>query len=991
MAGRSDRAATIIALLILVGCGGRTGPPYDAEDALQTFRIEPGFRIEPYITEPDIRSPVAMEFDESGRIYVVEAPGYPLNLEARLGRIVLFEDTDGDGRGDKRTIFADTLAMPTGVMRWKAGVLVTDAPDVLYFEDTDGDGTSDIRRVVLTGFAFTNPQHTVNSPIYGLDNWIYLAHEGPTTAIVFPEKFGDRGSNVRFPDRPNAPSLAPARRMVRFRPDSGHLEYLSTSSQFGHSFDAWGRHFTVSNEDHIREEVIRASYLTRNPELPAGSAMARISDHRPASDVYPITQKSRVEMLSGVGSFTSACGITAYLGGAFPSSLGLFTLVAEPAQNLVHRDVLTPGGVTYTARRARENVEFLASTDAWFRPVNFSIGPDGAIYLVDYYRQVIEHPEWMATHTHDSPDLYKGTDRGRIYRVSPELPLPLAGRIRLGDESDEQLVSRLASPNIWWRRTAQRLLVDRGDAAAVEPLARLFASSPSPLARLHALWTLEGLNRLETNLVEKALEDPEAGVRENAIRLAEPRLAGSPALLEKVLKMERDRDARVQFQLLATLGGIDSPASRAAQNRLLARNIDDRWMQVAALSTSSGRARELFGAAVAFTDKQTDARAAFFRQIAAVIGARRNSAEIRQVLSTLVSGSAAGSWWRAATLDGLAQGLGSSQGDFGQDLLLKLFERSGDDVRRASLAVLSATGLPPRAAPVLQRAAATAVQADRAPAVRADSIGLLALANPAADEALFKQLIDPRQPEAVQAAAVRALGKVPGPAVGTYLMERWQSMTPAVRVEAADAMFLDANRPKLLFEAIKRDTVQPWTLAFRHKRQLLMSRDGSLREAARSLLEAKAGEREHVLKRYEAALGKNGDAQKGRLVFERVCAKCHTLNGLGHEIGPDLATVRNRTPERILFDIIMPSASIAQNYESYVVETKTRGMVQGVMGAQTPATIAIRHEGGSEDVIRREDIKEMRLTNISAMPEDLERQITIDEMAHLLVFLKTAR
>jgi putative membrane-bound dehydrogenase-like protein len=990
MARRLNRAATVITLLLLVGCG-RSSPPYEPTDALKTFQIEPGFRIEPFITEPDIRSPVAMEFDESGRIYVVEAPGYPLNLEARLGRIVRFEDTDGDGRGDKRTIFADKLAMPTGVMRWKGGVLVTDAPDVLYFEDTDGDGTSDIRRVVLTGFASTNPQHTVNSPLYGLDNWIYLAHEGPTTAVVFPDKFGDRGSRLRFPDRSDGTPLEPARRMVRFRPDSGQLEYLSTSSQFGHSFDAWGRHFTVSNEDHIREEVIGAAPLTRNPELPAGSAMARISDHRPASDVYPITQKSRVEMLSGVGSFTSACGITVYLGGAFPSALGLFTLVAEPAQNLVHRDVLTSGGVTYTARRARENVEFLASTDAWFRPVNFSIGPDGAIYLVDYYRQVIEHPEWMATHTHGSPDLYQGAERGRIYRITPERPLPLADRIRLGDESDEQLVNRLASPNIWWRRTAQRLLVDRGSAAAVAPLTRLFASSQSSVARLHALWTLDGLNRLEAHLIEKALEDSEPGVRENAIRLAEPRLAGDPALLEKLLKMERDGDPRIQFQLLATLGGIDSPASRAAQNRVLARNIEDRWMQIAALTASSDRAPELFRAAIAFTDKETQARATFFRQIAAVIGARRKSAEIRQVLTTLVSASPAGSWWRAAALEGLAQGLGSRPGDFGQDLLLQLFERSADEVRRAALAVLSATGLPPRAAPVLRRAAATAAQTDRGPAVRADSIGLLALGDPVANEALFKQLIDPRQPEAVQAAAVRGLGKVPGSAVGTYLMERWKSMTPAVRMEAADAMFVDAERPKLLFEAIKRDTVQPWTLAFRHKRQLLMSRDVALREAARSLLEAKAGEREAVLKRYEGALAKKGDGQNGRLVFERTCAKCHTLNGLGHEIGPDLATVRNRTPERILFDVIMPSASIAQNYESYVVETKTRGLVQGVMGAQTPATIAIRHEGGVEDVIRREDIKEMRLTNLSAMPEDLDQHITIDEMADLLVFLKTAR
>jgi putative membrane-bound dehydrogenase-like protein len=1006
------RCLTLLTVLFALGGCGRAGPPYSPTKALETFKIEPGFRIEPYIAEPDIRSPVAMEFDENGRIYVVENPGYPLNVDGKVGRIILLEDTDGNGRPDRRTVFADKLTLPTGVMRWKKGVLVTDAPDVLYFEDTNGDGTAEIRRVVLTGFAFTNPQHTVNSPIYGLDNWIYLAHEGPATAIVFPKEFGDRGGNVRFPDRPDAPSLEPARRMVRFRPDTGELEYLASSTQFGHSFNAWGHHFTVSNEDHIRQEVVRASYLVRNPHLPIGSAMERISDHRPASDVYPIAQNGRVEMLSGVGSFTSACGITVYLGGAFPSSLGQFSLVAEPAQSLVHRDVLTPNRATHVARRARERVEFLASTDPWFRPVNFYVGPDGAIYLVDYYRLMVEHPEWTATHTHHSPDLYKGDDRGRIYRISPEAPLPLPTKVQLGQASTEQLVQQLASPNIWWRRTAQRLLVDRGSADAAARLTGLFQTSQSPVARLHALWTLDGLNRLEAHHIERALEDPEAGVRENGILLAERRLAAfakataprrdQAQIFEKLLKMESDPDGRVQFQLLLTLGGIDSPGSRAVQQRLLATNIEDPWMQIAALSASSDRAPQLFRSASAFTDKHTDARARLFRQIGVVIGARRNPAEVRQVLTTVARSSDTGSsWWRAASLDGLAQGLGVSRqtsspasndargnASLGGDLLLTLFDRSDAEVRRASLRVLAATGLPTNAAPLLKRAAADAMAADKDPALRADSVGLVVLGDPQVNEALFKTLIDPKQPEAVQVAAARALGRVKGPEIGTYFIARWKSMTPAVRMEAADAMFLDPERPKLLLEAIRAGTVQPWTLQFRHRRNLLMSRDAALREAARTLLEEKAGERDEVLKRYQAALNKDGDAQEGRRVFERVCAKCHKLNGVGNDVGPDLATIRNRTPQMILPDIIMPSRSIAQNYESYVVETQSSGIITGVMASQTPTTITIRHEGAAEDVIRREDIIDMRITELSAMPADVEKLVSIDEMADLLEFLK---
>jgi putative membrane-bound dehydrogenase-like protein len=160
------------------------------------------FRIELFAAEPDVVSPVAMEFDEDGRVYVVEDRGYPLDVDGRVGRVKLLQDTNGDGKPDRTTIFADNLILPTGVMRWKKGILVTDPPHLWYFEDTNGDGVADLRRKVLSGFAFTNPQHTANSPVYGLDNWIYVAHENPTTAIIFQKEFGDRGSDIRFEGRP---------------------------------------------------------------------------------------------------------------------------------------------------------------------------------------------------------------------------------------------------------------------------------------------------------------------------------------------------------------------------------------------------------------------------------------------------------------------------------------------------------------------------------------------------------------------------------------------------------------------------------------------------------------------------------------------------------------------------------------------------------------------------------------------------------------------
>ena len=395
MPKRILQSLAIFSTALLVSCAHSSGPPYSPQSALKTFKIEPGFHIELFVSEPQISDPVAMEFDEDGRIYVVEMHGYPLDT-GPSGRVKLLRDSDGDGRPDLTTVFADDLVMPTGVMRWKKGVLVAAAPDILYFEDTDGDGRANIKKIVLTGFPFSNPQHTVNSPVYGLDNWIHLAYEGPSRGILFPQ-FSDPGQALRFPDRPDVAPIEVGRSAVRFRPNSFAIEPRSGETQFGHAFDAWGHYFTLNNSNHARHEVIAARYLKRNPDLLVPTAMQNISDHGSNARVYPINRNLRVEMLTEFGEFTSACGMAQYWGGAFPTQYNGVSFVNEPVHNLVHRDVLRDSRSTYIASRARDGVEFLASTDPWFRPVNLTVGPDGALYLLDYYREVIEHPEWTST------------------------------------------------------------------------------------------------------------------------------------------------------------------------------------------------------------------------------------------------------------------------------------------------------------------------------------------------------------------------------------------------------------------------------------------------------------------------------------------------------------------------------------------------------------------------------------------------------------------
>jgi putative heme-binding domain-containing protein len=627
--------------------------------------------------------------------------------------------------------------------------------------------------------------------------------------------------------------------------------------------------------------------------------------------------------------------------------------------------------------------------------VNFYVGPDGALYVMDYYRLMIEHPEWMSTEAQNSKDLTKGIDRGRIYRVVPD-GSPAPKSIKLGSASSAELVHELENPVVWWRRTAQRLLVDRKAVDVAPDLVRLVHQSQSPVGRLHALWTLDGLGKLEAPEIETGLADKEAGVRENAIILAESRLAKNPKLTGELLGMVHDPDAKVRFQLLCTLGSLKSPQAGAVRDQLLTRDVEDKWFQIAALSASSEEATRLYAKAVTGETQETPGRTIFIRLAASAVGARRKPAEIQTVIEKVARAEQNGAeWWRAASLEGLALGMrGKAATPAGfaasQTLLLKLFGSSQVTVRRAALRLIDITGLPSGAAAssAFAHAATTAADKQADPELRADAIGLLALAGPQAHEALLKQLIDTHEPDQVQAAAVRAYGKIRGDDVGKLLLANWRALTPAGRTGAADAMYLEPSRVLLLVAALKAGDVQPWTLSFSNRRRLIMNNDPSIRAAARPLLEPSVGEREKVVKRYEAAFDRQADAAHGREVFKSICVKCHRFAGLGVQVGPDLATVQNQPKQALLEDILMPNKTIAQGYEAYVVVT-TSGTLDGVLGAQTPTTIALRHEDGKEDVVQRKDIKEMYVTNVSAMPGDLEKQIDLQQMADLLEFLKT--
>lgn len=990
----------VLATLALVAGSGPPSvnvdePPYEPSEALELFEVADGYRVELFAAEPLVSDPVAMEIDEVGRVYVVEDHGYP-EEEGHRGIIRQIRDTSGDGFPDTSIVFASGLSKPRGATAWRGGLIVTASPDILFLRDSDGDGAADERQVLATGFSTQNPQMGVNTPIYGLDNWIYMAHAHPGSRVMV----GDDSVDV-------------SRRNVRFRPDSREMEALSGRSQFGHTFDRFGRHVLTVNNNHIYQEIIAARYLARNPDLLLDSVHESISDHGDAAEVFPITDDPDYELFTDVGVITSACGITSYLGGAFAPPYAGATFVAEPVHNLVHADRLVAGGVPLVAERIEREREFLASRDRWFRPVNFYVGPDGALYVVDYYREIVEQPRFIAQEKLDADMIYNGTDRGRIYRIVPEdgLEMSWLDRLNLDLAEPEELVAWLADENIWWRRTAQRLLVSGGHEHAAAELEHLAVGAPTAEGRLHALYTLDGLGLLAASHVRSALRDAEAGVRELAVVLAESRL--SDVSVAAVAALQDDPNLRVRFQVLLTLGEVNDREAEAIRRRMVLRDIDHDWMHVAALSARDldpwSEARSLADANLAVDPD--DGPGTYVRRLAAMIARRTDDVDdtddvdgaddvddadhidgrVDDAVQEAVNPGRP-SWWRAAVLEGIAAGIDSTRAqDLDRSALLSLALR-GDpaEVAYAALLVLVEAGFPdsPDTDSLLRSQREILLDSTATEQDRLTAISMISGAGDAAVAFSLEDLMRPNVPATVQAEAIGLLARSDGE-IGTVLLGRWNEMTPLVRAAASDAMARDSARIELLLDAVEAGRLTPGAVSWRARQQIMLHPDASLRRRARRLLPDQTPASAETLAEYDRALEGGGDPARGAVLFDQACGTCHQIRGRrGVRFGPDLGTVRGRPPEYLLVDILHPNRTIVSGYEEWTIDLRSGERLSGVIGEETPTSVTIRMLGGTERTVSRSEITSMKALDRSAMPEGLEAQLSVQDMADLIAFLR---
>lgn len=970
----------ILWLLIFLPLSSSTvpadGPPFEPQEALQTIKVPDGLRVDLVAAEPLVADPVAMDIDEYGRIWVAEMPGYPLDVGGS-GRIKILHDTDQDGRPDSAALFADGLTLPTGIMRWKDGVLVTDPPDIFYLPDTDGDSRADSHIVVLTGFALSNPQHNANSPIYGLTNWIYIANN---STIWWTEKyadpFGDRGEQIYFPDNPEGARLPrnAADRNVRFRPDTYELELLSGRSQFGHTFDAWGRHFLVNNSQHHSVEALASQYLERRPELPIQTTIHRTPDYGNASEVYPITINPLHQLLTDRGVFTSACALTWQLGGLLPAPFdSSITLVAEPVHNLVHIDRVIPSGPVFRSERVLEKREFLASTDSWFRPVYFTIGPDGAVYVVDYYREIIEHPEWMDDSVAATVDLYRGTNRGRIYRIVPEdtPEVNWHGKLNLANAAVDELVGKLASDNIWWRRNAQRILVSRNRQDAAAPLSEMAASSTSALGRLHALWTLNGLGALTTNQITSALDDPHPRVRENAIRLTELALPENPELGRNLLAMTEDPDAQVRYQLLNTLGFL--PGSDAAKLRLLEQNIESEWFQTAALLALDVSAHDLMQTAMYELTAPEHTIDRFVLRLARIL-ARTDG--LAPALTN--EGPALG-----ARLAGAAEGLQERQNRVAisselSERLVELALSPDDELGNAAVALLETVILPESES--LKQAQLIANDVNQTVVARVRSVRILSLIPNNIE--ILATLLDSSYPAEVQLASVEALGAQPGIGPVQLLLQSWSNLWPRSRTRALD-QFSSQERANILVTALEEGVILPYEITWHQRVRLMRDTAEPVRSRARAILKV-----EDAAPGVQSIPDGPGNIEHGQVLFEGLCGQCHMAGGVGTgALGPNLATVQHWPRHALLAELQNPGQRIASGYESWRLTRTNGSIIEGIVASETSSAITMRSLTETV-VVPRQDVKELTAMPGSFMPPGLNMALEPDDLRDLLSFLR---
>jgi putative membrane-bound dehydrogenase-like protein len=979
----------------------RMQKPLSPADSMQHMVVPPGFEVQLYAAEPEIYKPLCMAWDHRGRLWIAESLDYP-NAKIRSGpgrdRIVICEDKNGDGRADSFKVFAEALNIPTSLLFANGGLIVLQAPDTLFLKDTNGDDRADERNVLFSGWGISDTHAGPSNLRWGLDNWVWgiVGYSGFRGTVA--------GEPLRF-----------AQALYRFKPDGSKLEFLRNTSN-----NSWGVGFS---EDGLvfgsTANGCPSVYLpipNRYYESVRGMSPHELASIAASNRFYPVTD--RVRQVDYHGGFTAAAGHALYTARAYPRHYWNQTaFVAEPTGHLV---------ATLTLQRKGSDVvdyygwNLLASDDEWTAPIAAEVGPDGNVWVIDWYNYIVQHnptPHGFKTgrgNAYATP--LRDQTHGRIYRIVFPDAHPSSPPV-LDPDRPETLVAGLSSDNQFWRMHSQRLLVERVKPGATPGsdlvVARLLelASDKSIDAiglnapAIHALSTLKGIGVFDGALASAfertgAVGHPSAGVRRNAVQVM-PRdwLAHNAALAATLLN---DPEAQVR---LATLLYLADSAPAEGIARALADSLrrgiahGDRWLADAA-TAAAARNDLAFLKAVAIRENRSGAGP----ELLAITGrvaehwARGGPTDkAGELLAGLIGGEPAVT---EALLRGLTRGWPKDrnvQVDHATEEVLKRLVIELNAPARGQLVRLvdqwGSRALERAGAEIAASLLAATRDENQPESRRGDAARQLVELRPN-DGAIAKQLlglVSPRTSPDLALALVEAVAASKGPEVGKALIEALPALAPSARALALRALLGRSDWIPPFVAALETGQVRVSELALDQKQALASLPNREIAERVKRLLAQGGGlpdpDRQKVIDRLAPELRTGGDPARGKVVFQQQCAKCHKHGNEGGQVGPDLSGTAALPRSELLIHILDPSRSVEGNFVQYNVATVDGRVIAGLLASETKTTVELLDAEAKRQVVMREDIEQMTASKKSLMPEGFEKQVSPQDINDLLAFL----
>ena len=945
------------------------------------FQIEDGFNLSLVVSEPIIKDPVDIEFDQNGHAYVLEMPGYP--FEDTESKIVKLIDKNQDGKFEDGITYAEDLQLASSILPYKNGMLVAAPPFLLYLKDNNGDQIADQRDTILDGFSTGNLQHNFNGLTYGLDNWIYIANGGNSGK---PFWYGDSTTVIDLKGND-----------LRINLDLNIMETIGHSSGgYELTINEWGHIFETHNLEHVSQLVFPSTYIKGNKIKP-NHTLVNISNHEEngLARIYPIgEQESRVNHPEQSGYFSGSCGITYYGGSNLGKTYDNTIWVADVVLNLLHVDKLEAYGSRSNSARLLDNKDFLASTDRSFRPVNMTVGPDGSMYVVDMYREVIEHPEWIPDEMEAKLDLEAGKDKGRIYKISKNGHDGLKIDYSLF-HSNTGLIKLLSNDNQWVRNNAHRLLID--NSLGQNEIAQLEneVGSNDVFAKLHGLWILHTKQKLDLATLVSNLEDEESGIKENVLKIAESYL-NNDEVIAATINLLNDSDQRVRMQAALTISTLDNQNFAKHKSSIIegltqatTQQIDE-WNTIAITIAAKTAKLDLFN--IIANNKPDENQIKLLKALA--LSSSNRESDLKSMLTTLGE-----SELKDESISKIIASInnGNPPTNPSRSIVPEIIALEKD----ASISLT--TNLASLRKKLGLRASAKFIENSKlsldevlnsnlSTRERMEHLEVLGLLDFELKEEVLFSLISNKEPLNIQEAALQQIWQSEKKHTGIRLVEAWSKLGPQARRSVSDILLYKELHHDALLSGLEQGKINIGEMNFdlERRRTLLWWTDNEQTKKRAEALFSDSGvvNRKEVIHKMSPALALNGNHVNGEELFDNLCGQCHLYGSIGEDVGPVLTEINRKSKESLMHDILDPNAAVDTKYINHKLETTSGDIHIGIVANESDHEITIKKLGGSEITITKSEIKYLSSLGSSMMPEGMEGNLDEQQMADLLAFLQ---